>query len=318
MINRSLLCSCLSAAVALMACASVAEAKTYSVTYVQGQSGNPFFVSVTCGAKAEARKLGVNFSAQGGQQYSPTSQTPVLNGVIAKHPDGILISPMIGQAMVAPLKQAKEAGVKIVYVDTATDDRALALSYVSSDNVAGGALAADKLAAALGGKGVVMMEHDIPGIRTTDDRQKGFEQELKKYPGIRYLGVQYSQGDPAKATSEINSMLAAHPDLDGIFAVSTQEVEGAAAAISASGKKGIKVVGFDTAPSILTDIDKGIIAGVVVQEPLKMGADALDQLVDGLEGKPTTPRIHTPFVFLTKDNMKDPAVAQYIYKTSCS
>lgn len=294
-----------------------AHARPLAVTYVQGQSGNPFFVSVTCGAEAEAKKLGVKFSAQGGQQYSPTSQTPVLNGVIAQHPDGILISPMIGAAMVAPLTQAKGAGIKIVYVDTATADRSLALSYVSSDNVAGGALAADKLADLLHGKGVVMMEHDIPGIKTTDDRQKGFEQELKKYPGIRYLGVQYSQGDPAKATAEINSMLAAHPELDGIFAVSTQEVEGAATAISASGKTGIKVVGFDTAPSILTDIKDGTIQGVVVQEPLKMGADALDQLVDGLNGKPTTPRIHTPFVFLTKDNMNDPKVSQYIYKTSC-
>ena len=304
------------ALVLAMPCVAV-HAKNLTVTYVQGQSGNPFFVSVTCGAEAEAKKLGVTFSAQGGQQYSPTAQTPVLNGVIAQHPDGIMISPMVGPAMVAPLTQAKEAGIKIVYVDTAAADPSLALSFVASDNEAGGSLAANKLADLLGGKGVAMMESSIPGISSTDARQKGFEAEIKKYPGIQYLGVQFSQGDPAKATAEINSMLAAHPDLNGIFAVSTQEVEGAAAALSASGKTGIKVVGFDTAPPILTDIEQGIIQGVVVQEPLKMGAEALDQLVGGLNGKPTTPVIHTPFVFLTKENMNDPAVSQYIYKTSC-
>ncbi len=295
-----------------------AQAKTLSVTYVQGQTGNPFFTSVTCGAADEAKKLGVEFSAQGGQQYSPTSQTPVLNAVIAKHPDGIMISPMVGPAMVAPLTQAKEAGIKIVYVDTAAADPSLALSFVASDNEAGGRLAAEKLAGLLGGKGVVMLESSIPGISSTDARNKGFEAEIKKHPGIRYVGVQYSQGDPAKATSQISSMMAAHPDLNGIFAVSTQEVEGAAAALSQSGRKDVKVVGFDTAPPILTDIEQGIIQGVVVQEPLKMGATALQQLVDGLEGKPTTKVIHTPFVFLTKANMKDPDISQYIYKTSCS
>src|SRR5574340_1188528 len=87
-----------------------AQAKSLSITYVSGQAGNPFFVSVACGAKAEAAKLGIGFSSQGGQQYSPTSQTPVLNAVIAQHPDGILISAMVGQAMVAPLTQAKDAG----------------------------------------------------------------------------------------------------------------------------------------------------------------------------------------------------------------
>ena len=295
-----------------------AQAKTLSVVYVQGQTGNPFFTSVTCGAMDEAKKLGVEFSAQGGQQYSPTSQTPVLNAVIARHPDGIMISPMVGPAMVAPLMQAKDAGIKIVYVDTAAADASLALSFVASDNEAGGRLAAEKLADLLGGKGVVMLESSIPGISSTDARNKGFEAEIKKHPGIRYVGVQFSQGDPAKATSQISSMLAAHPDLNGIFAVSTQEVEGAAAALSQSGKQGIKVVGFDTAPPILTDIEQGIIQGVVVQEPMTMGATALQQLVDGLNGKPTTPVIHTPFVFLTKANMKDPSISQFIYKTSCS
>lgn len=296
---------------------ATAQAKPMSITYVSGQIGNPFFTSVACGAKMEAEKLGLKFSLQGGEQYSPTSQTPVLKAVIAQHPDGILISAMVGQAMVAPLTQAKDAGIKIVFVDTEAAEPSLGLSYVSSNNVDGGKLAADKLAELIHEKGVVMQENDIPGISSTDDRDKGFKEEIAKYPHIKYVGIQYSQGEPAKATSQISSMIAAHPDLNGIFAVSTQEVEGAAAALQAAGTKNITVVGFDTAPSILTDIKQGIIAGVVVQEPLRMGAVAVDQLVKGLKNEATTPRIYTPLVFLTKETMKDPDVAQYIYETSC-
>jgi ribose transport system substrate-binding protein len=200
---------------AMSAGPTASQAKTPSVIYVQGQTGNPFFTSVTCGAMAEAKKLHVDFSAQGGQQYSPTSQTPVLNAVIAKHPDGILISPMVGPAMVSPLTEAKNAGIKIVYVDTASEP-GLAMSFVASDNKAGGALAAGKLAELMGDKGTVMLESAIPGISSTDARRDGFVDEIKKHPGINYIGVQYSQGDPAKATSEINAILSAHADLRGI------------------------------------------------------------------------------------------------------
>jgi ribose transport system substrate-binding protein len=287
------------------------------IIYVQGQTGNPFFTSVACGAQAEAKVLGVQFSYQGGLTYSPQAQTPVLDAVIAKHPTGIIISPMIGNAMVAPLTQAKDAGIKLVYVDTHSAT-SLAASYVSTDNVAGGAAAAAHIASLLHGKGTVMIMGAIPGITTTDARNQGFDQQIKKYPGITQLPTQYGEADPATATAKMSAIIAAHPNLNAVFAVDTQDTEGVAVAVKDAHLAGkLIIVGFDTSPPILTDIQDGIVTGQIVQEPLLMGQIAMEQLVRYIKGEPTTPVIHTPIVFLTKSDMNDPNINKYIYKTSC-
>lgn len=293
--------------------------KNYNITYVQGITGNPFFTSVTCGAQAEAKALGVTFNYQGGKDYSPESQTPILNAVIAKKPDGIIISPMAGQAMVPPLSQAKAAGIKTTFVDSTAADASLASSFVTSDNAAGGALAADKIGELLGGKGKVIVMGATPGISTTDARQKGFEAEIKaKYPNVTLLPTQFSQSQPATATTKLSAVIAKNSDLGAVFAVSTQEVEGVSVAVKTAGKAGkIKIVGFDTSDPIIESVKAGTVTGLVVQEPLAMGKLALDQLVAALDGKPTRPLINTPFVFLTKDNASDPAVNKFVYKTSC-
>lgn len=310
-------------ALALTAC-SGADTGTgaqgpYRITYVEGVTGNPFFTSLTCGARAEAKKLGVEFTSQGGDQYSPESQTPVLNAVIAKKPDGIIISPMVGDAMVSPLTQAKQAGIKLAFADTKASDDSLAVSFVASDNYAGGQLAARTLAGKIGDKGKVMVLGAQPGISTTDARQKGFEDEIKKHPSITYLGAQFSDSDPAKATSKLSAALSKDGDLAGVFAVSTQEVEGAATAVTQAGKAGrLKVVGFDTSPPILDAVEAGTVEALIVQKPLEMGKVAVQQLVKSLKAEPTTKEIHTDYVVLDRTTMHEPAVNQYVYKTSCS
>ena len=87
------------------------------------------------------------------------------------------------------------------------------------------------------------------GASTSDQRQKGFEQEIRKYPGIKYIGFQISNNEPARAAAEVSSTLAAHPDLAGIFATNDRSAEGAATGLRNTGKVGVvKVVGFDSGP----------------------------------------------------------------------
>ncbi|WP_328460215.1 ABC transporter substrate-binding protein [Streptomyces sp. NBC_00448] len=292
--------------------------KHYKMVYVQGMAGNPFFTSLTCGAQAEAKAKGVSFDAQGGKDYSPESQTPVLNAVIAQHPDAILISPMAGEAMVPALTQAKAQGIKLVFADSKAADDSLAVSEIASDNHAGGVLAAKTLATEIGGKGKVLVMGAKPGISTTDARQQGFVEEMKNHPGITVLDPQYSESQPATATAKFSAVLAANSDLAGVFAVSTQEVEGVATGVQSAGATGrVKVVGFDTSAPIMDDVSKGVVQDVVVQEPLQIGKDAVDQALAALQGKATTTSIATPYVVLTKANMATPEIAKYVYKSSC-
>ena len=98
--------------------------KNYKITLIAGVKGDEFYITMNCGAQAEAKKQGVTLDFQGPDQFDPTLQTPIVNGVIAKKPDAILIAPTDAKAMYVPIKQAADAGIKIVLVDTTLEQAA--------------------------------------------------------------------------------------------------------------------------------------------------------------------------------------------------
>ena len=212
--------------------------------------GNAFYVTMERGIRSEANKYGFKIDIQGPQQFDPTLQTPIVNAVVATKPVGLLIAPTDSKAMFVPISQAVTAGIKVALVDTTLDDTSQVITAIATDNTAGGAAAADALAKLIGEKGEVMVIAFQAGASTSDQRQRGFETELKKYPGIKYVGFQISNNDPSKAAAEVGSVLAAHPDLAGIFATNDRSAEGAATGLRVAGRVGaVKVVGFDAGPT---------------------------------------------------------------------
>ncbi|MGH2823095.1 MAG: substrate-binding domain-containing protein, partial [Thermoleophilaceae bacterium] len=147
-----------------------------SITLVQGVKGDEFYITMGCGAQEAARRLGVDLEITGPDEFAADAQTPVLNAVVAKKPDAILIAPTDSKAMFAPIQQAAQAGIKIILVDTTLENPDVAESQIASDNVLGGRMAGEELLTLIGGSGKVMVENVKPGISTTDQRQQGFEE----------------------------------------------------------------------------------------------------------------------------------------------
>src|SRR5215207_11178225 len=224
--------------------------ENYKVTLIAGVKGDEFYITMSCGAQEEAKKQGVTLDFQGPDQFDASLQTPIVNAVIAKKPDAILIAPTDTQAMIPPLTQAKAAGIKLVFVDTTTENGAeLAESEIASDNEEGGRDAARTLAKLTGGKGSVLVINVKPGISTTDARAKGFEEEIKNTPGLKYIGQEYSNDKAEVAAAKATAALAAHPDLVGIFGTNLFSAEGAATGLrSAGAAEKVKIVGFDAGP----------------------------------------------------------------------
>ena len=152
--------SLLASLAALPLSARAAE-KPYRITYIQGVTGNPFYMSVACGGAEAAKRLGVTFEAQGPQQYTPALQMRVLNAVIAAQPDGILFTADDPVALTATLLDAKERGIKILSIDGDVKDMSVAVSNIQSDNFDGGGQAAKKLAELIGDKGEVMAMNEL-------------------------------------------------------------------------------------------------------------------------------------------------------------
>ena len=290
------------AAAALAACGSSGGGGgKKDLALIAGVKGDEFYITMKCGAQAEAAKKGVNLSFQGPDQFDASLQTPIVNAVAAKKPDAILVAPTDTKALFAPIKQASQNS-KIVLVDTTLDDASMAVSQIASNNLAGGQAAGTELSKLIGSAGGKVMVMSVkPGISTTDLRAQGFKQSIQSKPALKDIGVQYDNDDPAKAASIVSATLSKNPDLKGIFATNLFSAEGAATALRQRGLLGkVKIVGFDAGPKQVDDLKSGVV-----------------QAVNALNGKSTTKKIGTGFVVVTKQNMNDPNVSKFLYKSSC-
>jgi ribose transport system substrate-binding protein len=295
--------------------ASSGAKKKYNMTLIAGVRGDEFYITMNCGAQAEAKKLGVNLNFQGPDEFAADQQTPIVNAVAAKKPDAVLVAPTDTKAMFAPIKQLADNGSKIVLVDTTLEQPDMAVSQIASDNEGGGKVAAQTLSKLIGGSGKVFVVNVKPGISTTDARGKGF-QEGAKAEGLTYVGQQFDDDDPAKAATIVKAVLARNPDLKGIFATNLFSAEGAATGIKEAGKQNqVKIVGFDAGPKQVQDLKNGTVQALIAQKPADIGAQGVQQAYAALTGKPTKAQIGTGFVSLTKDNLAENAGAEY--KASC-
>jgi len=290
-----------------------------NVVLITGVRGDPYYVSLACGVRNEAAKRGLGYEEQSPANFDPSLQIPILDAVIAKKPSAILVAPTDSAALVAPLKQAVDAGIKVILVDTSLNDTSFVTSAVASDDLAAGGLAGKKLAALIGNKGSVVTINTKPGVTTSDARVKGFEEAIKTFPGIKDLGVQFSNDDAAKSAAIVTSSLAAHPDLAGIFVTNTIQGTGAATGLRSSGKAPgtVKVIGFDAGPSGVQALEDGTIQGQVVLKPLDEGTIAVDNAAVAIAGMTPPKKVGTSSLVATKGNLQDAGVQKYLYKASC-
>jgi len=289
--------------------------KTYKMTLIAGVKGDEFYITMNCGAQAEAKAKGVSLDFQGPDQFDASQQIPIVNAVAAKSPDAVLIAPTDTQALYAPIKQLSDNS-KIVLVDTTLDKPDMAVSQIASNNLEGGREAARSLLKLTGGSGKYLVINVKPGISTTDQRAQGFEEVIKGASGATYLGQQYNNDDPAKASSIVTAALAKNPDLKGIFATNLFGAEGAASGLRQAGKLGqVKIVGFDAGPKQVQDLKQGVVQSLIAQDPADIGKQGVDQALAALNGQPTKAKIGTGFTVLTKKNLSQNQDA--VYKSSC-
>src|SRR5262249_20531193 len=162
----------------------------------------------------------------------------------------------------------------------------------------------------IGGPGDVAGISVNPGISTTDQRQQGFEQELKKYSNINYLGTQYCNDDQTKATNLTAALLAGHPNLKGIFAMNVVSRKRAPAAITAAGKAGqVKLVEFDAGPPQVQALKAGTIDALIAQYPYGIGQLGVQLAYKYVTGHKAGIKKHygTGSAIITQANVDSPA-----------
>jgi ribose transport system substrate-binding protein len=303
-------------AIAIALSIGSAAAAGKNVAVVLGVKGSPFYEALACGAKAKAKELGLNVTISAGDQFAADAQIPVVNAVAATKPDVAVIVPTDMQALVGPMKQIDGMGTKVLTVDQTIADTSFVQTQILTDNEAGGKLAADAINELLGGKGKVLVITQPPGSAAQDARTSGFEAELKKYPGIEYLGAQYQSDDPQKAAEIVTSTLSAHPDLAGIFATNDQGAIGAITGLKQAGAGGkVKVVAYDSATAEVNALKNGTIQALIAQNPKLEGEVAMEIAQKLLDGKPVEKTTLTEIATIKAGD--NASADKYEYKGDC-
>jgi ABC-type sugar transport system substrate-binding protein len=248
-----------------------------TIAFVMGAVADPFFNAMKVGAQEEATAQGATLVWQGDKEYSPATQIPVLDQVLATNPAGLVLIPTDPTALQAGNDKAIAAGIPVVNVDTRVGDISKTVAFITGDNTDGGSKAADAIATAIGyedGKSYKVVVGLTSKTATTNvARLEGFEAALKaNYPGIKVVDVAYSESNSAKANTNVNNWLTKYPDLNGIFAIDGTNGTGAAAALQAKGLTGkVALVGYDAYPDNVKLIKDGVFTALIAQDP---GAEA--------------------------------------------
>lgn len=288
-----------------------------NITLMVGVKGDPFYVSMECGASAAAKKLGYKLQVQGPDKFDATLQNPLLDAVAAAKPAALLVAPNDVKASASPLKRIQAAGTKVVLVDTIVTDKSVGVSRIATDNELGGVKAADALKR-LGVKGKVLVISTDPGVSSVDARVLGFGKRAKALGLTLVSKTQYSHNEPATAAQIIAASLAKNPDLQGVFATNLFTAQGVSTGVRQAGKSGkVKVVGFDAGPDQIKQLKAGQVQALVAQKPYDIGQKGVEQAVAALTGRPVQKNIATTSLIVTKANLSNPSVSKYIYKARC-
>jgi ribose transport system substrate-binding protein len=242
-----------------------------------------FYKALEAGIRSEAAAKGLDVVVVACEN-DPTKQASQIEDFVAQHVAAILAAPCDSDGIVPALAGPERAGIPVFTADIAAHGGKI-VSHVASDNVQGGGLAADALAGFMGNKGKVIII-DQPNLASVQERVKGFEDAMKKYPGISIVAKPSGEGQRAKASQVMEDMLQAHPDVTGVFGINDDSALGALGVVTASGRKDIVIVGYDATDEEQAAIKSGgPLKASVVQYPTKIGQTAIDLIADALAGK---------------------------------
>jgi len=258
---------------------------------------NPFFVELKDGAQKAAKDAGVNLVVVDAQD-DPARQISSVEDLIQKRVSVILLNPTDSSALAGAVQSAQRANIPVVTLDRGVDGAEVA-SHIASDNVAGGKMAAEYLAKALGGKGNIIELQGVAGTSAARERGKGFDDAIAA-TGMKIVASQPANFDRAQGLSVSENLLQAHSDVQAIFAQNDEMALGAVQALAGKNKK-VLVVGFDGTPDGKTAVQNGGMAATVAQQPEEIGKLGVETAKKLIDKQPVEKSIAVPLKLLTKE-----------------
>jgi ribose transport system substrate-binding protein len=300
---------------ALVACGGGQETggsgqKKFKVGLIPKGSTHTHWKTVQAGALKAAAEDSVQLLWQGPQKEDDRQmQIQVVQNFISQGVDVLGIAPLDAQSMVPQVQSAIKRGIPVLIFDSAlgSDDYS---SYIATNNRRGGELCAARLAEVMGGKGKVLVLRYAEGSASTLEREAGFLDKIKEYPGIEIVSDnQYAGATMEKAFQVSQNLLNRFQQLDGIFCSNESATQGMLRALQNADKAAkVKFVGFDYNQTLIDAVKSGEVQGLAMQDPFKMGYETVKAAVALLKKQPVQKQIDTGVTMLTQETINSPEV----------
>lgn len=303
-----------------------AKDKDINIVFIPKSSDQDFWTFMREGVDKAIQEVGnVTLTWRGPAYNDDTdSQIKILGLYTKPGVDAIIIVPTDRTRLVEPVKKAVAMGIKVIVVDSALDGN-LYQNFITTDNVAAGKLAAERLSALLNGQGKVLLFRTVAGSASTDDRANGFIDYLRKNsPKITIAADEYGGGSKGKAYRKAVDLLNVVQQVDGIFAVNESASDGMLRALRGAGLAGKKkFIGFDSTDFLLDGLEKQEINGLIVQDPRQMGYLGLKAAVAAVKNtsvaaptknaSPNDTTIYTEAKMVTLENYRKPEIQMLLF-----
>jgi ribose transport system substrate-binding protein len=300
----------------------VFAATDFTIAVIPKATSHEFWKSIHAGAikakrELEAKGTKVELYWKGPlREDDREQQIQVVENFVSRRVNGIVLAPLDSKALVSPVTAAGRANVPVVIVDSGLKSGNY-ISFVATDNYKGGVLAGEQMGRLLDGKGNVILLRYQAGSASTEEREAGFLDAIKKFPGIKVISSDQHGG----ATRELcyqaaQNLLNRHgKEVNGIFGPCEPVANGLIMALRNAGRAGgaVKVVGFDAATQIVEALKKGDVQAVIVQDPVRMGYLGVMTIVNHLQARPVEKRIDTGVYVVTRENMETPEIRDLLY-----
>ena len=239
---------------------------------------NPFFAAEASAADAKAKALGYTT-----QVYShdddASKQDQLFDSAIAAHASAIILDNAGADASIAAIKKAKDAGIPSFLIDREINATGVAAVQIVSNNYQGATLGAQAFVTAMGEKGNYVELTGKQSDTNAGIRSKGYHDVIDQYPDMKMVAQQSANWDQNEAFSKMESILQAHPEVNGVIAGNDTMAMGAIAALKAAGRKDVIVTGFAGS----NDVRDAVLAGTAkatVLQPAAREAEYAVELAD--------------------------------------
>ena len=287
------------------------ENKRLTIAVIPKGTIHEFWKTVHAGADMAGRELDVDILWKGSlKEDDREAQISVVENIITRGVDGIVLAPLDDAAMRRPVDEAMRNGIPVVIFDSGLQGNNY-ISYVATDNFKAGQLAGQYMAKLLDGKGNVAVLRYAEGSDSTTKREDGFLDAINAFEGIevitsnQYAGV--TTESALQAAENLLSRFGATEEslrIDGIFCATEPTALGILRALQNADFAGkVKFVGFDSSEKMIAALRAGELSGFVVQNPMRIGYLSVKTLVGHLRGEQAPRQIDTGSTLVTIENI---------------